>query len=83
MSPKEERWATRELARGLPGKEEWEVRALKDFQASSVLPARMDLWRADSRAVFSSWVKGGGGGGGGGDEWESLRRENREGWRKE
>lgn len=74
----------RELARDLLGKVELVVRALKDFQASSVLLVERDVWSADSRSSGAGLWRGLGdvGCGGRGDEGVGLR-EKSDGWRKE
>ncbi|CAN6675820.1 unnamed protein product [Malus baccata var. baccata] len=62
MSPSEDKWVIRELARDLRGKAEVPVKVLKDFQASSVLWVMRDLWRAVSRAAMWSGERVLGGG---------------------
>lgn len=47
----------RELVRGLGGRVEEAVRDLKDFQASSMLWVRRDLWRVDCKVTFSCGVR--------------------------
>lgn len=56
-SSSDDKWAMRELVRGLLGKAERLVRVLKDFQASSVSLVRRDFWRFVSREFTSSRVR--------------------------
>lgn len=74
--------------RDLLGKAEPLVRALKDFQASSVSWVRRDLWRLVSSEVMASGFRVLGGWAGSlvagcEDRGGSLLREKMEGWRKE
>ena len=71
----------RELVSDLLGKEELVVRALKDFQASSVLLVERDVLSADSRSSRAGFWRGLGDCGRGG-KGVGLR-EKSDGWRKE
>lgn len=74
----------RELARDLLGKVELVVRALKDFQASSVLLVERDVWSADSRSSGAGLWRGLGDVGCGDRGAEGIGlREKSDGWRKE
>lgn len=74
----------RELVSDLLGKAELVVRALKDFQASSVLLVERDAWSAASRTSGAGFWRGLGDRGCGGCGGEGIGvREKSDGWRKE